>query len=252
MVLMYVLIFIFPFLMPKSWFKSVFDTQKRKRMKEKKEEENKRENILAKKKALVSEAYTVGITQNDIDRGATIIVTEHVRDLVEDLKREGRIRHLLRLTFLNWDPEIEPLWRDQGLVDHMHKIYQECPALPFFINDQSVEPFFEIIYTAEKGMPEEDEKDAPVDTIEEFHTRFIKEGREYFESLSPNPDHKERLDEIADACVERLEKGIRNIHAKRHERDIAEKLAMEQASSEGYVPDSPSKVEKSDSQGFLD
>jgi len=217
MITMYILVFLIPSLLPRSYFESVFTQLKKKRSAAGKAKNQAMEKALSESKHAVSESYQAAITRNDIERGATLMVVQHVVDQIEDLKTHGHIRHLLHLVFVSWDKTKKPFWRDPDLVAHVHRIYQECPATPFFLDDPSVPDFFEILFTAEKGVPPEGVNEAPISDIETFHARFVRESRLFFESLG-TAENRERLDKIADQCVERLEKAIRKLHAERAAR----------------------------------
>jgi hypothetical protein len=226
MVTMYVLIMLIPGLLPKSFYSVVLEKLKRERREAEKAKKEHMDRMMAEAHASQAETYSAAITRNDIERDFTQSVVQHVRDQVEDVRRYGYVRHLLQVIYLNWDKNKAPLWRDPKLVAHVHKIYQECPEIIYFLEDGSIGDFFEILFVAEKGCPEEGVEDAPLLTVEEFHARFIQDARAFFEAQG-KPENREKMDKIADQTLDRLERGIKKLHDARAARDAARRAALE-------------------------
>lgn len=204
-VVMYGVVFLFPGMMPLGWFKTRWDELRRQR--------RRTEEIRALQAKAASgltgdvmEHYKTLITRNDIERDATISIRGRVRDLITDVKREKAVRHLIQLVFVDWDPEQTVLWREADLVQFMHKAYTQEPALPFFLEPNSIPPVLELIYAAERGIPPLPEMKPPLGTMEELHSRFVPEARKYFEGII---DDHAVADRVADECVARIETAIR-------------------------------------------
>lgn len=104
------------------------------------------------------EIFTTVIDKVDVERGMTISVSSHLRDVVEESASTGRFGHQLRLVIKQYDNQ-GPLDQIDELVRHCVKVHRDCPHLTFWLDDESIDLYLKLVYRGFQIMADEMDPD---------------------------------------------------------------------------------------------
>ncbi|MCB2154005.1 hypothetical protein KQI84_03910 [bacterium] len=107
------------------------------------------------------EIFTTYIDKVDVDRGMTISVSSHLRDVVEESATTGRFGHQLRLVIKQFDGQ-GPLDQIDELVRHCVKVHRDCPHLPFWLDGETIELYLGLVYRGHQVIADEEDEDKAI------------------------------------------------------------------------------------------
>ncbi len=165
------------------------------------------------------EFFDVHVARVDVERGAVIGVEHHVDDLIEELKEEGELRHLLRLVVLGYDEEGEKLATIPELCDHFLKIHGDQPYFSVLLDRNSMKIYLKILLRAKKRAGEIPPGADETAAIDQLHQEVVGHVTQLLTSLFAG--EQEKLSQLLDQLLGRLEKICEQMEKEEEQRRAA-------------------------------
>ncbi|MBI5155184.1 hypothetical protein HZA57_08100 [Candidatus Poribacteria bacterium] len=106
------------------------------------------------------ESYVFYIDRYDYERGSTIGVESHLRDVVEEARSAGRVCHHLRLVLKGYDESRQPVMGNDELLTHCVLLHKKCPHLAYWLEDSSLELYLKLVHLGLQVSAEDGNKKA--------------------------------------------------------------------------------------------
>lgn len=174
---------------------------------------DKAHEMLGRQKAI--EVIDSNITRSDVQRHSRVGLEYHLNDLIQELKAERRLNHLIRIVINDYR---DPLWEEEELREHLFEFDRDHPEIVYFLEEKSLATYLRILREAriahyeaplDSGANLETMKRELLQDPESVINKYYEECAVFFSNLLE--DDRDNAMRVCDEVMERISNAARTM-----------------------------------------